>query len=180
MLCTNCKKHEANYYYEQNINGKVTKVALCPECAKKYGHITMKPFGAFDLLDGLFGFPVLTDTRERETKKCTLCASTFDDIVNNGKVGCARCYEVFSNELEPTVRRLHGDVRHVGRVPASRRHGEVEVDSKAETTQKAEAGEECVRELRKELSKAVKAENYEEAAKLRDRIRELESGPKEA
>ena len=164
MLCNKCNKNEATYYMEQNINGKVTNIALCPECAKEYNSFGFKSFGGFNLLGGLFGVPTAAHERT-EKKRCTLCASTFEEIAKNGRVGYTECYKVFSNELEPNIRRIHGNLKHIGRSPGGRI--EVSEDEKLEETVDE------MTSLRKELNEAVAREDYESAAKLRDRIREL-------
>ena len=179
MLCNKCNKNEASYFMEQNINGKVTKLALCPECAKKYGHVSFKPFGSFNLLDDLFGFVGIDRIGPVEAKKCTLCASTFDDIVNNGKVGCAKCYEVFEEELRPTIRRLHGNVRHVGRSPKQVCGCSEAKSCETNENVKEEKKVSEIDSLRAELSRAVAAEEFEKAAELRDRIKGIENENRE-
>ena len=34
MRCDRCGKNEATFYYKSNINGKVTQIHLCPQCAE--------------------------------------------------------------------------------------------------------------------------------------------------
>lgn len=169
MLCNKCKKNEATYYMEQNINGKVTKIALCHECAKEYNGFSFNPFGEFNLLGGLFNTQPTQRPQTTEKKRCTLCASSFDEIVKNGRVGCAKCYEVFKDELEPTIRRIHGNVKHAGRCPMG--HAPKD-DGKKETVIKNETANE-ISDLRNKLNEAVAREDYETAAKLRDQIRSM-------
>ena len=38
MRCDRCGKNEATFYYKSNINGKVTQVHLCPQCAEELGY----------------------------------------------------------------------------------------------------------------------------------------------
>ena len=38
MKCERCGRNEATFYYQSNINGKVTQVHLCPECAAELGY----------------------------------------------------------------------------------------------------------------------------------------------
>ena len=38
MKCERCGQREATFYYQSNINGKVTQVHLCPECAAELGY----------------------------------------------------------------------------------------------------------------------------------------------
>ena len=180
MLCQKCKKNEANVFYRENVNGKSKNYALCSECAKELeekGEINTGVGGFFDM--PAFGLPAL-DPAEffgtlfgalspasavssgSESRRCPVCGSTFRDFYNSGKVGCPTCYSEFSRELESTVNRIHGDALHRGRTPKAWKQ-------KLDTDRQIKA-------LKKELSDAVKAEEFERAAELRDRIRTLESG----
>ena len=84
--------------------------------------------------------------------------------MRSGKIGCADCYETFYDKLLPLLERLHGKTNHVGKIPNS-----FEEIAKEENTQNE------TEKLKAELDEAVKAQNYEKAAELRDRIKELES-----
>ena len=71
---------------------------------------------------------------------------------------------VFRDNLEPILRRLHGGSEHTGKVPAR-------LADEIKTTNEIER-------LKAELASAVENEQYEKAAELRDRIRELENSGK--
>lgn len=101
-----------------------------------------------------------TEPKTTERKKCPLCGASAYDIQKTGKAGCARCYEVFADILDPYIRKIHGSVTHQGRIPGG---GTPEQKLDREIAQ-----------LRTQLSEAVKAEEYLKAAELRDKIRELE------
>lgn len=47
--------------------------------------------------------------------RCDYCGSTFNDIINTGNVGCAHCYDRFADKLEPSIRKIHGATRHIGK-----------------------------------------------------------------
>lgn len=172
MLCERCKKNNATLFYKETINGKTTSLSLCHDCAKeleKEGKLTVfsKPFvpsfSGFGAIDDLFsGFfaPTKKALAATEEKRCPLCASAFSDIVSNGKVGCAKCYETFRGELDRTIRSIHGNVKHKGRAAGPEKEKN---DKKAK-----------IASLREELGSAVKAEDFERAAKLRDEIKKLE------
>jgi protein arginine kinase activator len=83
-------------------------------------------------------------------------------IAESGKAGCAQCYVTFPDLFNPLIRRIHGDASHNGKVPAS---AGTELRSRR-----------ALEQLRTAMNEAVKLQNYEEAAVLRDRIRELEGG----
>jgi protein arginine kinase activator len=90
---------------------------------------------------------------------CPGCGWTWERFRSGGRLGCARCYETFREELRPLLRRIHGAVRHAGRAPRS---------------PGADQGAARLRRLHEELERAVGAEDYERAAELRDRLAELE------
>jgi len=97
---------------------------------------------------------------ELDRLTCPVCGVTFREFRTKGRLGCPHDYETFHAELVPLLETIHGETEHIGRMPRTvpthrRRHAEL------------------VR-LRQELKNAVAAENYEEAARLRDKIHELE------
>ena len=154
MLCTKCKINTATFFYTQNINGKESSVALCNNCATADGlGDTVAP-----IFSSLFETPTKKRvTNTQNTKRCTLCALTFSDILSLGKVGCPECYNTFKAELSNTIRSVHGNAKHTGLTP----------NTEAEATVSEEEM------LKIELKEAISAENYELAATLRDKIKSL-------
>lgn len=161
-ICENCGKNPATTYFKQNINGKVTETFLCSECAKKKGLSTFMA-SDFDLWSP---FSFGNSQQLTESKKCD-CGMTFDEISRTGMVGCAKCYEVFRNELAYSLKKIHGDRKHVKRL------GAVGIEKKEPTKVSATKGSD-VETLKKQLSKAISEERFEDAAKLRDSIRKIE------
>lgn len=101
-----------------------------------------------------------TEQKPAQQKKCPLCGATAYDIQKTGKAGCAQCYDVFADILDPYIRKIHGSVTHQGRIPGG---GTPEQKLDREIAQ-----------LKQQLKSAVEAEDYLKAAELRDKIRELE------
>ena len=156
MICQKCKQRQATVLYKETINGVTDERALCAQCAQELSLGGL--FGEdFNLFAGLFD---KKPTRTPEAKVCDLCGSTFEQIAREGKVGCARCYEVFKESLRPSIERIHGNSRHVGAKPKDAQ----ERDKKADELGK----------LKKELAEAIACENFEQAAVLRDKIKEME------
>lgn len=186
MLCDNCGKREANVRYSENINGRKKELNLCEECSKKLGIEPMDfnmpiDFSSFfgEFMEGLVAPELITMpiVNEIKTLKCENCGYTFEDIANSGKLGCGNCYEVFEDRLDPIIRRIQGDNRHVGRV------GKI-LDSKIEQklSQKQQGRQESkkgsqLEELQEKLKQAIKKEEYEEAAKIRDEIKKISQVP---
>ncbi len=184
MLCDNCRKREANVRYSENINGRKKEMNLCEECSKKLGISNMDfsmpiDFSSFlgEFLEDFTTpeFMAMPLFNEIKTLKCNSCGYTFEDIASTGKLGCGNCYSVFEERLDPIIRRIQGANHHVGRV------GKI-IDSKIEqkmantaTTKKEESEKENTLEnLQKKLKKAIKEERYEDAAKIRDEIKNIE------
>jgi protein arginine kinase activator len=166
MKCENCKKNEAAIHFTQIKEGEVVSYNLCKECAEKFGLKAVK----FDSEEPALFAPeeknqVLNDLLEGENtgqdEVCPYCRSKLDDIKRTGRLGCGRCYFTFENQMDVLLRRIQGSSFHVGR-----RSGKP--DSEVYRDQLR------VRELKKMLGDAVKIENYEEAARLRDEIVTLE------
>lgn len=168
MLCEECGKEQATVRIEKIINGKKTIMNLCRECAQRAGllNVFFQPaFSINNLLSAFLGsqveaLPALGPGRE-ETR-CPVCGMSYRDFARAGRLGCSRCYHVFEERLDPLLRRIHGSDRHVGKTPAATGEG-------------AKARRE-LEDLKKKLAAAVSSEAYEEAASLRDRIRQIEAG----
>lgn len=162
MLCQSCQKNQATTHIKTIINGELTEYMLCPECAKKMGYGNIFEDMAFDFSSFLGNFLGNGLPPRTSATRCKGCGAAFADIAKSGKVGCAECYETFFDDLLPSIRRIHGNTRHTGKLAGS-------------------AGKELrvVNELeqaRQELRTAIEKQEFEKAAKLRDKIKELEGG----
>lgn len=161
LLCERCGKKPATVHYTEITNNKKQELHLCEECAREAG-ITgfggMPQFIFQDFLGGLFEpepeAPMVVGRR------CPRCGLKEEDFLRRGILGCAECYSEFRGTVEQVLHRIHGTVQHTGKVPA--RSGKI-----------SGVKQELAR-LRRELEMAVRKEEFEKAAKLRDRIRELE------
>ncbi len=168
MLCQNCGKYEATTHVKRIINGEAAEAHLCPDCARALGYTDV--FGGFgnvfgDLLGSFFGEPSSSAIAAR-TVRCEKCGSTFNDIIESGKIGCAECYKTFYDKLLPSLQRIHGKTKHEGKIP-----NRVSVEN---------INENKLESLEAELKEAIETQNFEKAAKLRDEIKELkESGKNE-
>ncbi len=157
MLCEKCGKNHATTHIKTIVNGVVKEYNLCPMCAAKDGYSSNSLAG---MLASMFGEMTSSELSRQQTK-CSVCGATFSDIAKSGKVGCSECYTTFYNELLPYLKRVHGSTKHSGKVPNS-----AFFNAKPET--------ETVEALRNELSRLVAQEKYEQAAVIRDKIKEME------
>lgn len=171
MLCDMCHKNNSTVHLTEIIDNQVTELHLCEECARKKSAEMEQHFGLADLLAGLADFgKSVADVKGGEIVKCKNCGLTFEDFKKIGRLGCSECYSAFKSNLEPLLKRIHGSTHHIGKAPAGKAPGKMKVVTKAKA--KIEAPE--LMQLKERLQKAIQLEEFEEAAKLRDKIRELE------
>ena len=160
MLCEKCQKNNATTHIRTVVNGVVTEKNLCAHCAASEGYGDIKYNSLSQMLASMFGDTASINTKSA-AKHCDCCGSTFSDIAESGKVGCPQCYTTFYNELLPYFKRVHGSTKHIGKAPTT-----------APKTQATDI--ETVESLREKLNQLVREEKYEEAAIIRDKIKQLE------
>lgn len=165
MLCDICGKNPATVHLTEIVDDKMTELHLCEECAQKKGVQMESHFGLAELLAGLADMgEQFTKTKKEVKLKCPRCGLTYEDFKKVGRLGCGKCYSVFKEVLLPLLKRIHGSTQHYGKSPKK-----VVKAVKAKTE---------LQELREKLQKAIQLEEFEEAARLRDRIRETEKKKK--
>lgn len=185
MLCENCGKREANVRYSENINGRRKELNLCEECSKKLGINQIDFNMPIDFSSFLGGFMDELSTPEfmpmfntlKETK-CNTCHSTFEDIINTGMIGCQDCYDIFEEKLDPIIKKIQGSNKHIGRIGKIIDNKIDEKNTSKESNQKEKNNENNIAMLQEKLKKAIKEERYEDAAKIRDEIKNLENNNK--
>lgn len=168
MKCQKCGANNANTHVKTIINGEFKEYDLCSECAKQMGYTNV--FGSIEdefsnFLGSFFGNVLPART---QATRCEFCGSTYSDIAKSGHVGCANCYDVFGEQLLPSIRRMHGNTTHCGKNSGR-------ADSRKAAKPAEETKEQKIARLRSELDKAVKEQNFELAAELRDKIKGLEA-----
>ena len=160
MLCEKCGKRMATTHIHTVINGVAYEQNLCEHCALEHG-VNLSPQNSLsDMLASMF--PELRSDRTQNEKRCPVCGATFGDVANSGKAGCAECYNTFKTELLPYLKRVHGSTKHIGKIP--------DKVSFTEIPQR-----DGISELREELNRLIAEENYEQAAVIRDKIKEMEA-----
>jgi protein arginine kinase activator len=158
MLCCICKEKEATVHLTQIAGDKVQKVDLCEECAKQKGVNDPAGFSLADLLLGLGASQEIEQSAAGGTVKCPKCGFTQADFKKSGRLGCAQCYTTFSEGLEGLLRTLHKGPRHAGKVPRAL----------CQTRDLSDR----LKLLQKNLAQAVQEEDFEQAARLRDEIKQ--------
>ena len=162
MKCDLCGADNATVHVQQIKGSEGVELHLCDTCAASKGITTGEDrvdFSISSLLTGLVDVKALAET-STSRKSCPRCGLTLAKFKKIGKLGCNECYMVFASEVRKVVGKMFGRTRHTGKYP------------KRLMAYKAFLID--LERLKKMLEKAVKAENYEEAAKLRDQIKDLE------
>ena len=174
ILCDNCKSKPAEVFYSQIAEGKLHKVNLCKACSKEKGVEDPTGFALGELLLGMGenkqvgpapkALPASPGGAAREepdpSQKCPACGFTQGDFKKTGRLGCSECYPTFAESLAALLKAMHKGTAHTGKVPARIRR-QRQLSTRVST-------------LRQDLERAVKDENYEGAANLRDQIRLIE------
>jgi protein arginine kinase activator len=158
MKCQRCPKAAALHITEIHSEDHFEELHLCEECCQKYLYqpqstksTAIKAAGSGSE-DG--------DEPAAMQHECGVCGIKFVDFRNSGRLGCPHDYAEFKDELLPLLENIHGETKHVGKTPRRR-----------PDNRKKEAE---LMTLRKQLASAVNKEDYEEAARLRDLIRQVE------
>ena len=186
MLCQRCGQRPATVFFSQTVGNQTTQAHLCEVCAQEqtqaYGGLNPIAFNPFAALsDFLNSFMNWNEGQIAEVNsgragsvavdpqaQCPYCGYQLSTFRQNGRLGCTKCYESFRVALEPLVSSIHGNVRHVEETAEKGEKGESGKVTSASTENLT------VKELRQKIEAAIKAEKYEEAARLRDEIKKLE------
>jgi protein arginine kinase activator len=145
--------NEATVHFKHVVNGSVQEMFICKGCAENGG---LSVQGAIPITDFLFGVAAQPQKKqEEEERKCPACGMTIQHVRETSRLGCPECYEAFEDELRPMVEDAHQGLQHRGKVPARDK-----IYTELAT-------------LEDRLQKAVAEQNFEEAARLRDHVRDL-------
>ncbi|WP_165231533.1 UvrB/UvrC motif-containing protein [Aquisphaera insulae] len=165
MKCQKCSKPATFHITDIVEKGKHREYHFCDEHARQHLSTTEEtgesaPMGelAKKLAGGSAG--AIREPSPADKQVCPVCQITFLEFRKSGRLGCPYDYEVFRDELMPLLESIHGETRHSGKVPRRAPR-----NTQQQTT---------LIQLRNELKRAVAAEDYEEAARLRDRIKSIE------
>ncbi len=160
MKCQLCSQ-QATMHLSNIVNGQKKELHLCQDCAEKQQLLKQQELNLSAILQTVIGQHVgqLTDELARLT--CPTCGIKYMEFKAEGRLGCPNDYQVFQVALQPLLLRMHRATRHVGKTP---RHGLLSGSRLAEIVA-----------LRQRLRRAVEAEAFEEAAQLRDLLRQKET-----
>jgi protein arginine kinase activator len=148
---------------QQTVNGETKNMYLCTDCAEgkefgiSFGTLLQGFLESFFGQQAGFSYEKKDDAPETPAVRCSSCGLTYEDFKKTGKLGCAGCYGAFKEELGAIIKNIQGSNVHAGKYP--KRGGEGIVKKRE------------IDVLKERLKRAVEAEEYEEAAKIRDEIR---------
>ena len=173
MFCERCKNNEATIHLTEIIKDVKSEVHLCEGCARDIG--LNSKLSNFSLsVPEMLSFLDITEVDEFVAgTACKNCGITYMDFSRDGKLGCPDCYRHLGDSLKSVIVGFHGSMKHVGKHPGNLPAHEDGTASLAVQTLHARKS---LDEIKKQLNKAVLEERYEEAAVLRDRINEIETG----
>ncbi len=152
MLCDDCKKKPATIFFKEVLPGKVTELHLCEACAQKRGLMMDKKLSPFELLQKLLQKRSAKD----EQVICQVCYLSLAEFKRQGRFGCSHCIEHFRPYIENLIKQIHQSSKHVGRRPKQGARKSFKVFK-----------------LREELRRALEKEAYEDAAQIRDRLKDF-------
>ncbi len=163
MTCNICGVNEATIHLTEIVNNQMIEIHLCETCAQEKGTDFKTHFNLDELLAGLTDLELDKTAKTGEKRGvvcCSECGMTYEEFGKTGRLGCASCYDAFSKMLVPLIRRVQRATRHIGKKPTRIARNVRSVHD--------------LRLLQERLRKSVETESFEEAAKLRDEIKQLE------
>ena len=120
MLCEKCGKYSATTYLKQTIKGRTVGMNVCSHCAMELGLGSMLSTFGLNMDDIFSSFLNKASARTADRQKlCPKCGKSLHEIATSGRVGCDLCYTTFRTELLTSIEKIHGHVRHAGKVSAS-------------------------------------------------------------
>lgn len=161
MRCQICNENGATIHLTEITDGVRSEMHICEHCAAEQGIAVKSQMPIKELLSSLLASQPADDEIFESSEKglsCPHCGITLEQFRKEAVLGCPYDYEVFEKSLSPLIEKAHdGQVVHCGKVPSK-------------TPKDAKKQIELLN-LRQKLAAAVKSEDYELAAKLRDKIK---------
>ncbi len=161
-----CAINKITHITEISDSGEVSEIHLCHVCTIAYLSIEEMKHKKEEYLDKLKNQiskildPIVKQFEETKytiqsvsTVPCPKCKYTIIDIIKHGKMGCDNCINHFKDEILLILKKVQAGTQHIGKVP------------KTHVTKKS---------LELKLQQAIVAENYEEAARIKAKLSEIQ------
>ncbi|MFH1008687.1 MAG: UvrB/UvrC motif-containing protein [Candidatus Latescibacterota bacterium] len=165
MTCEMCGKKPAVVLFTQIVKNEKTALHLCETCAEKRG-LTISLETIQSSVNSLIAGALAASQNEEGEEPagtCPSCGWSYAEFKAKGRLGCEACYRAFAEPLEQILKNVHGNTSHTGKVPAAQLFA-------AKRRQK-------IGTMRVALKQAIQQEEFEEAARLRDRIAAMAQEP---
>lgn len=158
-------------------NGEIKTHEMCSQCGAKYMHelqttiarkinkklpTSQQLFQVVNSVEQLLG--MLSGKKAVSKAACPQCKLTIREFNKTGRFGCPNCYDHFSKEFDSLAVTLHDiradqPIQHTGKRPKS--------------MHKSASLEDQVKLLKLKMAYAIEHEKYEEAATLKQQIRNM-------
>jgi protein arginine kinase activator len=160
VKCQSCEA-AATVHLTEIVGGQKKEMHLCQACAEKKEILKQQELNLSVILQTVLGQHVGAPADALARLTCPACGIKYMEFKAEGRLGCPQDYSIFRGALVPLLERIHRASRHRGKVPPNAlRHA---------------AAQSELRDLRQQLRRAVDTEAYEEAARLRDLIKQKEA-----
>ncbi len=159
LMCQLCRQRQATVHFTRIINGQKVEMVVCEACARESNEIKLN---FHQLLSGIMGQHSSKEVTSQPVPdmKCASCGQTIEEFNKTGLLGCPECYITFGEGIQTLLKRIHGNAKHHGKIPESLSGRQPPVIN--------------LMGLKQELQRCIREENYEQAAVLRDKIKEAE------
>ncbi len=155
-ICDECGMNPANVHLTQIMQNETQVFHLCEDCARKKGI-------SISVSEGAEEEGEKTDVLEEEDVVCSGCGLKLSEFRAKGWLGCAHCYDAFAQQIEKLLVQVHGAAVHKG---------------KKYVCAVEESGKGDIERLRHDLDAAIRNEQFEQAAAIRDAIYNLKQETK--
>ena len=160
VKCQLCSK-PATVHLTKLENQQKKEIHLCQNCAQQQQFVEKQEVNLPAILQSLLGQHVDAETDALARLTCPYCGIKYMEFRAEGRLGCPHDYEVFYSGLQTLLKRIHRKIRHGGKAP---HHHPPQTGRWQELL-----------DLRQQLRQAVESESYEDAARIRDLLRQKEA-----
>ncbi|UCD06213.1 MAG: UvrB/UvrC motif-containing protein [candidate division WOR-3 bacterium] len=151
MLCDDCRNKPASIFFKEVLPDKTVELHLCDECASKRGLLVTKKLSPQEILQKL----LRQKSAQDEKIICPNCYMSLAEFKRVGRFGCNQCITTFDDHIKHLIKQIHQSDRHIGRKSSSGTKKGFEIYK-----------------LREDLKNALDSEAYEDAAKIRDKLKD--------
>ena len=151
MLCDDCRNKPASIFFKEVLPDKTVELHLCDECASKRGLLVTKKLSHQEILQKL----LRQKSAQDEKIICPNCYMSLAEFKRVGRFGCNQCITTFDDHIKHLIKQIHQSDRHIGRKSSSGTKKGFEIYK-----------------LREDLKNALDSEAYEDAAKIRDKLKD--------